>query len=393
MGFVELNRLYLDYNATSPLSASVIDWLKSGEVLFANPASQHSRGKSSRKVINECRTQILKTFSKSESDSSLFFHSGATEAFLTFTYSFSEMARLQGKELLVCYSKIDHPAVTSLAERYWGPHVKFYELKVDRSLNYLHIENLTYLQDQKENRPELIILYHHLWVHNETGFISPLNDLQQFKSIPDLFIHVDAVQAPGKIMNWKDLDEGDVWSFSAHKFGALKGIGFTLMKKNLPFHSLITGGGQQGGLRSGTENPQGVKSIALAFKDLEKVDVALNTSKREAFESFLDKALAGIGGIIRSPAKNSNTVYFYFNKLTSDLGIALFDLHGLELSAGSACSSGSAKASAIMLQRGLGSEARNGIRLSWGFEVSENEIAEIQRRFLLVIEKVKGQLP
>ena len=123
---MNLERLYLDYNATSPLSQSVYDWLKSGDFFFANPASQHSDGKASRKAINESRAQAYKTFGLSEKTHKLFFHSGATEAFHNFAYSFSETARLAGKELLICFSRVDHPAVVSLEDKFYGPHVKFF---------------------------------------------------------------------------------------------------------------------------------------------------------------------------------------------------------------------------------------------------------------------------
>ena len=123
------DRIYLDFNATSPLSQSVKNWLKSGEFHFGNPSSQHSAGKASRKIINEGREKIFRTFGKSEKDTKLFFHSGATEGISTIAHSFAEEARLKGKDLLICYSKIDHPAVSSLEETYLGPHVKFLELK------------------------------------------------------------------------------------------------------------------------------------------------------------------------------------------------------------------------------------------------------------------------
>ncbi|WPU63698.1 cysteine desulfurase family protein [Peredibacter starrii] len=386
---MNLERLYLDYNATSPLSHSVIDWMKSGDVLFANPASQHSSGKASRKLINEGRTAIYQAFGKSEKDTKLFFHSGATEAFLTFTYSFSELARLKGGELLVCYSRIDHPAVANLSERYWGPHVKFLELVHNDDLTYNHTKNLEIIKDKKDNNPDLVVLYHHLWVHNETGFVSPLEELLPFKNIPDLYIHVDCVQAPGKIPEWQNLSVGDVWSFSAHKFGAFKGIGFSFFKKDLPFSALVLGGGQQQGLRSGTENPQGVKSIALALNDLKAFDVKANTKKREELENFIEGELRGIGGVLKGPRRNANTIYFYLNRLTSDIALALFDLNGLMISAGSACSSGAAKDSLVLLQLGKKEVAKNGLRLSFGFHLSDEELSKIKTLFHQTIERVK----
>jgi len=389
---VDLKRLYLDYNATSPLSQSVIDWLKSGEVLFANPASQHSSGKASRKLINETRTRLFNTFHQNENETKLFFHSGATEAIMTFAYSFSEWARLQGKELLICYSKIDHPAVTSLGEHFFGPHVKFFELLIDQNLHYDHAQNLKNIQDKKDNNPDLLILYHHLWVHNETGIVSPLSELKNFKSIPDLYIHVDAVQAPGKILDWKHLKVADIFSFSAHKFGALKGIGFSFFSSKISFSPLMIGGGQQGGLRSGTENPQGIKSVALALMDLENVDVSRVTDLRKKLDDYIEGELSNLGGVISSLAvdRNSTTIYFYFNKISSDIALALFDLNGLMISAGSACNSGAAKTSAIMNHLGYKAEAKNGLRISFDFDLKEADLEEIISRLKLIFNKLKA---
>jgi cysteine desulfurase len=387
-----VDRIYLDFNATSPLSTSVSDWLKSGEVVFANPSSQHSAGKSARKVINESRSYLFNCFRQSEKDTHLFFHSGATEAFCAFAHSFSEWARLEGKDLLICYSKLDHPAVTSLSERYFGPQVKFYELKLN-GLEYDHETNFEAIKDKKDNNPDLLILYHHLWVHNETGGVSSLGELSQFKTIPDLYLHVDAVQAPGKVSDWNELKVGDIFSFSAHKFGALKGVGFSFFSKKISFHPLISGGGQQGNLRSGTENPMGVQSVMLALKDLSSVDVLANMQKRKELEMFLQSAFTGIGELLstRCREQNANTLYFYIRDLPSDIALALFDLQGLMLSAGSACSSGAAKPSTLMTHLGYKNEAKNGLRLSFGFNLSSSQLSLVKERFQIVCQKIKAQ--
>jgi cysteine desulfurase len=386
---VNLERLYLDYNATSPLCKSVLNWLKSGDLLFANPSSQHSDGKASRKAVNEARSFLYKTFHKSEKETKLFFHSGATEAFHTFAYSFAEAARLRGKDLLICFSKIDHPAVTSLGEKYFGSHVKFLELHRDRELHYLLEENVEILKDKKDNNPDLIILYHHLWVHNETGQVAPLESLAKLKSIPDLYVHVDAVQAPGKIPDWQELTHGDIWSFSSHKFGALKGVGFSFFRSHIEFHPLILGGAQQGNLRSGTENAQGIHSTHLALSDLLSIDVKLNSEHRGQLLAFMDENLKGIGQVINDDYMASNTIYFYLNNLSSDIALALFDIHGIEISAGSACSSGAAKNSLVLLQKNLQGVAKNGLRLSMPLETNEDFLNKVMARLTLIFGKLR----
>lgn len=390
---MDLERLYLDYNATSPLSKSVLDWLKSGDFLFANPASQHTFGKSARKSINEARRSIYRTFSIDEKKSNLFFHSGASEGLSSFAYSFSEWARLEGKELLICFSKLDHPCVTGLAERYFGSHVKFFELSVGQDLKYSHQKNFEALKDKKDNNPDLMILYHHLWVHNETGIVSPPEELALFKSISDLYIHIDAVQVPGKILNWNQLPLGDIFTFSAHKFGALKGIGFSFFDKKLVFHPFITGGGQQQGHRSGTENSMGAWSIKLALDDLLQIDISTNIKLKEEIEMHIQKGISGLGGVIAplNSNRNCNTIYFYFDGLSSDIALALFDLNGLMISAGSACSSGTAKASTILKHLGFKESAKNGLRISLPFNLSAEQVSVIKTKLSLIFSKISNQ--
>ena len=357
-------------------------------MLFANPSSQHTDGKNARKIINESRAVLFETFGKNSKDTKLFFHSGATEAVSTFAHSFAESTRRSQKRLLICVSKLDHPCVNSLRERYFGDHVSFFELERDENLTYSHKDNLAALKAIKSENPELVILYHHLWVHNETGQVDALSNLREFKKIPDLFIHVDAVQSPGKISEWRELSEGDIWSFSAHKFGALKGIGFTFFKNDLEFHSFIQGGGQQNNLRSGTENALGVKTIALALNDLKKIDITKTKNQREKLLTFFKTELQGIGEIISHGEMASNTIYFYLNNLTSDIALALFDINGLEISAGSACSSGAAKDSLILLHKNLPSVAKNGLRISLPFELSEESVEIIKAKMSLILSKL-----
>lgn len=387
------NCLYLDYNATSPLSSSVINWLQGGDFLYANPASQHMAGKASRKLINETRRYLYSTFSLSELEYELFFHSGATESIVSFTYSFMEWARISGKKLLICFSSIDHSATLTLKDRFWGEHVSFYQLKLTDDLKYDHQANLAELKRFHQENPEALILYHHLWVHNETGLVSPLEELKPFKEISSLYLHIDGVQSPGKIRNWRELSVGDMFSFSAHKFGAMKGVGFSFFVKGMKYFPLLTGGGQQRDLRSGTENVMGVYSVKLAMEDLLKVDIENTYKLKCELKSFLKEELKDLGGVLDVAPSNSNTIYFYLNHLTSDISLALFDLHGLMISAGSACSSGTAKPSNVLREAHLNGVARNGLRLSLNFATTSDEIQKIKSEILLVFKKMRLTLP
>lgn len=288
---------------------------------------------------------------------------------------------------------MDHPASSSLPEVFLGPHVRFLELVRGQDLSYDHEENYRRILDRKENNPELLILVNHLWVHNETGHVSRLEDLAKLKSIPDLYVHADSVQAPGKIPEWKELSQGDLWTFSGHKFGALKGVGMTLLKKGTPFHPLLTGGGQQKNFRSGTENPMGVRSLALALADLTSVDVKNLKRLRGMLVGWLSSELQGIGEIVSGPsdAMNANTVYFFLNNVTSDVALALFDLHGVMLSAGSACQSGAAKKSEVLLHLKKEKSAKNGLRISFGFHFGEDDLNSLIARMGPIFNRLRSR--
>jgi cysteine desulfurase len=387
---VDFKHFYLDYNSTSPLSQSVTDWLKSGGFHFANPASQHSYGKQSRKIINQVTDSISKVFSVDHNKQKIVYHSGATEAISSVTYSFSKWARDTKRKLLICYSLIDHPAVLSQAEKTYESDTIFYQLQ--RNLDFTYNDELNYAEilRLKNEYPDLIILYHHLWVHNELGHIAPLENLKKIKLISDLYIHVDAVQAPGKILDWTTLTEGDIFTFSAHKFGALKGVGFSIYTSSIPQFPLITGGGQQA-LRSGTQNIMGIQSIQLALNDLLNISISDNFIFKEKLQSILVDELDGIGALVsgRGPLMNSNTIYFYFNHLSSDISVALFDLHGIMISAGAACSSGASKPAQVLIHVGLDKFARNGLRISLPFHMTIEDLDEIIKRLKIIFKKIR----
>jgi cysteine desulfurase len=135
----------------------------------------------------------------------------------------------------------------------------------------------------------------------------------------------------------------------------------------------------------------GIQSLSLALKDLVKVDVKGNEDQRVKLETFLAQELNGPGGIISGKGKfrNSNTIYFYLNGLSSDIALALFDQHGLQISAGSACSSGTANASVLLTHLGFKDQAKNGLRISFNFELSDEDREDIQGRIAVVLKKIK----
>lgn len=380
-----MDRIYLDYNATSPLAPSVKRWLAKGELLWANPAAQHSSGKYSRARLDEVISFLFQTFHLPDSQFNTVFHSGATEGI----NSWIQGHCLKFKTLFV-YSPLDHACVVSQIKRLENGGHKTLALPLDSNGELKLDEAIAQIKAAQVGVDKTILNW--TWVHNETGVVWPLKNAITIKEQTAALIHVDAVQSPGKLSDWAELaDQLDAYTYSAHKFGGLKGIGFSFLKKSTLPEPFILGGGQQSGARSGTENAMGAWAMMLALKELQEVfDPKASQKNISDLRIFIDELLKGKGHRIAAKANelNLNTIFFVLNKLPSDMSMPLFDLAGLEVSAGSACGSGTAKPSPVLLSLGEKLLARNGLRLSLSWDLSTISMAEVKSKLTQVFEKI-----
>lgn len=352
------DRIYLDYNATSPLAKNVTDFLAQGDLSFlnANPASAHSSGKKSAKSISEVTEFLLSTFRFNNSHNVLY-HSGATEAINTFF-------RLSNKDIMI-YSESDHPCVKAMAEYNDEIGVETHCLIVNEfgEIDLVVLESI--LKDCSKN-----ILLNITLVNNETGYITDIKPIIDLKKRYSFILHVDAVQSIARFEGWNELSsEIDIITYSAHKFGALKGVGFSLIQNGFQFKPLIIGGGQQESLRSGTQNPLGVYSIKLALEE-----VIENHSIKESLKLKNDiidlfNSVVGDSGMVLLSSSNQiacNTIGLIFKKFKSDISLIHFDMQSIDVSFGSACSSGSIEANQSLASLGVSKYSKNFIRLSFG---------------------------
>ena len=366
-----MNRIYLDYNSTSPLAKSVIDYLAKGDFSFQNPASIHQGGKSALKDLNQTRDEIFHTFHIDPNQFELIFHSGATEFINTF-FQFDD-------DDLFIYSPADHKATLEQAYKTKSS----YQMKLDHNGDF-NLEDLKLvINEHKEKFPMSKILVNYLWVHNETGVIWPLELIQEFKT-DNVYVHVDAVQSVGKIEGWERPQCGDVLTYSAHKFGALKGIGFIFIKKDTPITALIRGGNQQNKRRAGTENVMGAKTISLAIKDV-KFDKKIAELRDEIENLLKTKNHIEVIGSGAKYGRNNNTLNFIDKNNKADLNLIKFDMQGIDLSSGSACTAGALEPSHTLCSYGFEEYAKNGIRVSLGAN-SIADKAEILKKFKQIFE-------
>lgn len=382
------NRFYFDYNATSPLSKKVIDFLHSGDFLFGNPASLHQSGKRSRKFINETIDYLYHLFSLKPQTHKLFFHSGASEGINSVFKGLGFKYFKEGIKVSFFFSEVDHAAVVQLQSdlESLGHQVHFFS--VDKNGLFDQQKLIKDMQREVSEGRECFLNY--TYVNNETGVVWPLSWAEEIKKETKAFVHVDAVQVVGKIPNWEILSNDlDAYTFSGHKFGALKGIGFTFVNKESEMSPLIVGGTQQEGLRAGTENALGVYSIKLALHDMKEhfKPEELGSAKNE-IEDLLVAFIGNRGEIVgrNSPHRNLNTIFLVLYGQKAEILSAKFDMMGIDLSTGSACSSGVIKENRILMAMGYSyDDSRAALRFSFSPFLNKSEVAGY-------VEKIKSIL-
>lgn len=381
------NRFYSDYNATAPLANSVKDWLASGVLPFGNPSSIHSTGKQSKRFINETSDYLKNFFSLKYFD--IFYHSGATEGINDIVKGFC-LKSLKDKTPFhfVCFAT-DHSCVVnqkSFVELVGGT---FTLVPVKKSGEFDREAVISLIKGLSGK-----VLVNYTLVNNETGVVFTLSDILNIKRETSCLVHVDAVQLLGKVNkeDYKLSDELDFYTFSGHKFGAMKGIGFSFVKdRNENFLPLISGGGQQMKMRSGTENVHGIYSLKLSLEELDKnFDGSDLSDAKNFFEDFILSNYQDKIKIISKTCttRNFNTTYMIVDGVKTDILITAFDLAGIDLSSGSACSSGAIEPSRILLAMGhTEEEAKNSIRVSFSPFTKKSDIEEILPKFQQIFDR------
>jgi cysteine desulfurase len=382
------NRFYLDYNATSPLSIKVQNFLRSGDFLFGNPASLHTTGKNSKKFISETSDYLFKLFSLSRNDFKLVYHSGATEGINSYFKGNALLSFKNNEKALFVFSSVDHQAAISLENDLKLLNHDVYYFDVDKNGDFDVEKLIAELNIKKKNYKK--IFFNYTYINNETGVVWPLELAVKIKHESGAYVHVDAVQLIGKKINWDILNnELDAYVFSAHKFGALKGIGFSFYKSSSPYYPLITGGNQQDNYRSGTENSLGIYSIKLALMEMvENFNPDVLRANKSLLEDVILKKIANNGEVVSIHARqrNLNTIFFImYNQKAESLSMK-FDMNSMDVSTGSACSSGIIKENRIVKKMGYSAEeSKNCIRISLSSTITKEEVEQIALRVQSII--------
>jgi len=359
-------RTYLDWNATTPLRGEARAAMAAAFDIFGNPSSVHSEGRAARALMEEARAAVAAAVGADARN--VVFTSGGTEAN---TLALAPGLRKAGGEpaLRLIVSAIEHPSV--LAGGRFAPG-ETTVLPV-RPSGVVDLDALAALLEASP--PALVSV---MLANNETGAIQPIPEVAALVHEAGGLLHVDAVQALGKMtFNINEL-KADVISVSGHKVGGPKGVGALVLADGIGgLTPLLRGGGQEQGRRAGTENLTGIVGFGAAVKAamaaLPNAAVRMQTLQRR-LESGLRAASDVVifsDGVPRLP----NTTLVAAPHLKAETAVIGFDLEGIAVSSGSACSSGKVQPSHVLQAMDADPALTAGaIRLSLGWETTEADI-------------------
>lgn len=356
---MSINRtsVYLDYNATAPLRPEAKDALLRALESPANPSSVHAAGRAARDLVERARTEVAALVGVPAG--SVTFVSGGTEA----NALAIESAKAAGVERIII-SAIEHDAVSETA-KVSGLPVE--TLPVDSN----GVAELGWLAQALEKPGKALVCL--MLANNETGVIQPVAEASKLVRDHDGWLHVDAVQAAGKIaIDFSDLG-ADTMALSAHKLGGPQGVGALVAGTRATVTRRLHGGGQERGRRAGTENVAGVAAFGAAARAAREglASIAEQAQWRDALaERVKAKGAIVLGeGADRLP----QTLCFAGEGFGSEVQVMNLDLAGVMVSAGSACSSGKVKASRVVEAMGRPDLAPYALRVSGGWASTEDD--------------------
>ena len=377
------NRIYLDYNATTPMSPEVLDFYKDQLSLFANASSLHEDGRRAKKEIEIARKNVADLVNVLPEE--IIFTSGGSESNNTVFNTMINLGKKLGKNLIVT-TEIEHPCVLEASKRLADFGMEVVYLPVDE---YGLVKEDEY-KAALERNPLLVSV---MTANNEIGTVQDIKKLAQLAHEKGALFHTDAVQAAGKIpVDLKDWGV-DYATFSGHKIYGPKGVGALFVKTGCKIEPLIRGGHQEKGYRAGTYNAPSIAAYGKAA-ELAKADIEHYTTHTKALREKLKNGLLEKIPNIKingHPEKVlPNTLDVSFPGAEGEAILLHLDLLGVDVSTGSACASGSLEPSHVLMATGLGPELAHGsIRFSFGKYNTESDVDYILEKFPPVIDKLR----
>ena len=376
--------LYFDNNSTTRILPEVVDAI--AECLHAgyrNPASQHRSGRAARRVLEEAREQIARLLGANLAaphQDQLIFTSGGTESN---NLAIRGLVSAPGDVLV---SGLEHPSALSAVDELESDAFSVVELPVSAG-GHVSVESVA---ESLTEQTRLVVL---MYGNNEVGTTQPIEEVAKVCTERGIPLHVDAVQAVGKVsIDFAKLGATSL-AFSAHKFHGPRGIGGLLLRSHAQLSPLLVGGSQQLGLRPGTESIAPAvgmaKALQLAMLALDDNYDQMRRQRDELERQLINNCGCSVNG---TEPRLPHTLNVSFPGLDRQALVMALDLAGVECSTGSACTSGSSEPSHVLLAMGCETDVvESSIRLSLSRLTTDSEVAEVTARISAVINGLRRQ--
>ncbi|HNT63039.1 MAG TPA: cysteine desulfurase family protein [Candidatus Desulfobacillus denitrificans] len=374
---------YLDHNATTPLDARVLEaMLPFLKERYGNASSRHEYGRAARAAIDTARQQVAAAVGAHPTE--VVFTSGGSEA----NNLFIKGAAACLKPATIAVSAIEHPCVREpaldLKRLGWDVH----EIAVDAEGRVAETDFSAALAKS----PKLVSV---MLANNETGVLQDIPALATQARTAKAWFHTDAVQALGKAaIDFRALNAAGVnaLTVSAHKIYGPKGAAALVLDKRIELKPLVSGGGQERNLRSGTENVPAIVGFGAAC-ELAVARLEMDAARLDALRGRLEEGLAGVGATVfsRNALRLPNTTFFALAGIDGETLVAQLDRAGFAVASGSACSSVSPEPSRTLLAMGVeAGMAKGALRVSLGRANTEEDVARFLQALGETTRKLKG---
>lgn len=380
-----MDPIYLDHAATTPVRPDVLEaMLPFLNTAWGNPSSAHRFGRAARAGLEQGKRETAGALGVEPNQ--VIFTSGGTEADNLALIGAALAARAHGRPMHVVTTAIEHKAVLAAAHAVvsLGGEETILGVDADGTVRFADLDAAL------QREPALVSV---MWVNNEVGVVQPMAEIGVRCRAAGVPLHSDAVQAFGKVPMDLDAVGCQLLSISGHKIGAPKGIGALIVRDRKIVEAIIHGGGQQFGIRPGTENVAGAVALGraalLARQELDQ-HVARIGALRDALATRLREAVPDVVINGRGTARAPHVLSVSVPGAEAEALLMHLDLAGIACSSGSACSTGAAEPSHVLVAMGIERSLSLGtIRFSLGHETTAADIERVARAFPGIVDRVR----
>jgi cysteine desulfurase len=367
-----MTRIYLDHAATTPARAEVVAAMVPLLGGF-NPNSLHAEGRAARAAVDSAREDVARVLGATPRE--IVFTGGGSESDVLAIVGAARAARGRGRHVVTVAT--EHHAVLHAVDVLERDGWRVTRLPVD-ARGLVDPEVFAAALTPETTLASVML------ANNEIGVVQPVAELARLARERGVLVHTDAVQAPGWLRLDVDALGVDLLSLSAHKFYGPKGVGVLYVRRGTAVEPLVVGGGQEHGLRAGTENVAGIAGFAVALT-LAEAERPVTAPRVAALRDRLEAGIAGaVADVIVNGAgapRLANNLSIAFAGVPSDALLIRLDLEGIAASAGSACAAGSLEPSHVAAALGLGERYRLGvIRFSLGRDTTQAHVDSVVAR-------------